>query len=264
VGSHQENYFKPEGAELLTRLANIAAIALENARLYEKVEQTAALEERQRIAAEMHDGLAQTLGYLKLALFQIRTLIDQGQLEPAMAKFARVQEVVDQTNLDIRGSISQLYEDFPLHFTLQEQLQGLVEECSSPERVIEWFNDLPSPLVLPRKEMEQVLRVIREALFNAKTHSQAEHIQLKLAKEGERVAVIVQDDGIGFDPANAVRPDGRQHFGLSIMRARNANLEIQSTSHEGTRLKLIWTPGAAALDEPSTPKSDASLLISKS
>jgi nitrate/nitrite-specific signal transduction histidine kinase len=268
VGSRQENYFKPEGAELLTRLANIAAIALENARLYEKVEQTAALEERERIAAEMHDGLAQTLGYLQLALFQIRTLIDQGQLEPALAKFARVQEVVDQTNLDVRGSISQLYEDIPLHFTLQEQLQGLVEECSSPERVIEWLNDLPSPLVLPRKEMEQVLRVIREALFNAKTHSQAEHIQLQLIQEGERVAVIVRDDGIGFDPENAVRPDGRQHFGLSIMRARaarfNANLEIQSTSHEGTRLKLSWTPGAAAVDEPSTTKSNASLLISRS
>jgi nitrate/nitrite-specific signal transduction histidine kinase len=265
VGSQQENYFQPEAAELLTRLANIAAIALENARLYAQVERTAALEERQRIAAEMHDGLAQTLGYLQLALFQIRTLIDQGQLEAARAKFERVREVVDQASLDVRGSISQLYEDIPLHFTLQEQLQRLVEECSSTERAIEWHNSLPSPLVLPRKEMEQILRVVREALFNAKMHSQAEHIHLQLVQQGERVAVVVKDDGIGFDPANAIRPDGRQHFGLSIMRARasrfNADLEIHSAPGQGTNLKLTWTPGVSGEGEPTAAKNDPSLLV---
>jgi two-component system nitrate/nitrite sensor histidine kinase NarX len=247
VGSQQENYFQPEAEALLTRLANIAAIALENARLYEQVERTAVLEERQRIAAEMHDGLAQTLGYLHLALYQTRALIDQGQLEPATAKFERMQTVVDQANQDVRRAISQLYEDIPLQFTLQEQLQGLAEACSSPERAIEWVNDLPSPLVLPRKEMEGVLRVVREALLNAKTHSQAQHIQMRLFQQGEQVTVTVQDDGIGFDLGNAVHPDGRQHFGLSIMRARaarlSADLDIHSAPDQGTSLTLTWTPG---------------------
>jgi two-component system nitrate/nitrite sensor histidine kinase NarX len=267
VGSSQENYFQPEAAELLTRLANIAAIALENARLYEQVERTAALEERQRIAAEMHDGLAQTLGYLHLTLYQVSELIEQGQLDPAMAKFQRMQEVVDQASLDVRSAISRLYEDIPLHFTLQEQLQGLAEEFSIPERVIEWVNGLSSPLVLPRKEMEQVLRVIREALFNATMHSQAQHILLQLTQQGERVGIAVKDDGIGFDPANPVNLDGRQHFGLAIMRARaarfSADLDIQSAPGEGTTLRLTWTPGVAPADEQTAPKEDNPLPISE-
>lgn len=264
VGSSQENYFQQEATELLTRLANIAAIALENARLYEQVERTAVLEERQQIAAEMHDGLAQTLGFLHLTLFQISELIDQGQFDLAMAKFERMQEVVDQASLDIRSAISRLYEDIPLHFTLQEQLQGLAEEYSIPERVIEWDNDIPSPLVLPRKEMEQVLRVIREALFNAKTHSQAQHIMLKLAQQGERVVVVVKDDGIGFDTANPVNTSGRQHFGLSIMRARaarfNADLDIQSAPGSGTNLSLAWSPGVIPANDYSVAKEDTPLI----
>jgi len=267
VGSQQENFFQPEAAELLTRLANIASIALENARLYEQAERTASLEERQRIAAEMHDGLAQTLGYLHLTIDQVDELIHQGQLEQARTSFARVQSVIDQANLDVRRAISRLNEDIPLHFTLQEQLQGLAEECSEPQRGMEWQNSLLSPLVLPRQEMEQVLRVTREALFNAKTHSQAQHIHLQLAPVGDRVAVIVTDDGVGFDPAQVKSQDGRQHFGLSIMRARaariNADLEIQSSPGAGTRLILIWTPGIAPAEGSPRPGNDSPILTSE-
>jgi two-component system, NarL family, nitrate/nitrite sensor histidine kinase NarX len=265
VGSKLKDYFQPEAAELLTRLANIAAIALENARLYEQAERSATLEERQRIAAEMHDGLAQTLGYLQMTMDQISTLVEQGQLEPARRMFERVQAVIDQANLDVRRSISRLNEDIPLHFTLQEQLQRLAEECSSDERMVEWQNNLPSPLVLPRQEMEQVLRVAREALFNAKAHSQAQQIGLELVENGERVAIIVTDDGIGFDPGKTAQPDGRQHFGLSIMRARaariNADLNIHSAPGEGTRLILSWTPGAELSNDPTKTSTGSPVLL---
>jgi nitrate/nitrite-specific signal transduction histidine kinase len=267
VGSKLKDYFQPEAVELLTQLANIAAIALENARLYEQAERSAALEERQRIAAEMHDGLAQTLGYLHLTIDQINTLIEQGQLEPARMMFERVHTVIDQANLDVRRSISRLDEDIPLHFTLQEQLQRLAEECSNRERTVVWQNNLASPLVLPRQEMEQVLRVAREALFNAKAHSQAQHIGLELVQNGERVAIIVTDDGIGFDPGKTVNPDGRQHFGLSIMRARaariNADLNIHSAPGEGTRLILSWTPGAELTNDPTKTSTASPILLTE-
>jgi two-component system nitrate/nitrite sensor histidine kinase NarX len=267
VGSKQKDYFQPEAVELLTQLANIAAIALENARLYEQAERSAALEERQRIAAEMHDGLAQTLGYLHLTIDQINTLIEQGQLEPARMMFERVQAVIDQANLDVRRSISRLDEDIPLHFTLQEQLQRLAEECSNRERTVVWQNNLASPLVLPRQEMEQVLRVAREALFNAKAHSQAQQISLELVQNGERVAIIVTDDGIGFDPDQTVQPDGSQHFGLSIMRARAArifaDLNIHSAPGEGTRLSLSWTPGAEPASDPTKTSTTSPVLLTE-
>ncbi len=265
VGSQQESYFDPDSAELLTRLANIAAVALENARLYEQAERTASLEERQRIAAEMHDGLAQTLGFLYLTVDQIGVRIDQGQMEQARSMLERVQTVIDQANLDVRRSISRLDEDIPLHFTLQEQLQRLAEECSSRDRAIQWTSSLSSPLVLPRKEMEQVLRVTREALFNAKAHSQAEHIQLELAQRGQRVSVMVKDDGLGFDPENPDFADQRPHFGLVIMRARaarfNADLEIHSSPGKGSSVTLTWIPGVELLDGATVPGNDSPLLL---
>ena len=267
VGSQLPEFFHPEATELLTQLANIAAIALENARLYEQAERSAALEERQRIAAEMHDGLAQTLGYLQLTIDQISDLVKNEQLELAGVMFERVQAVIDQANLDVRRSISRLNEDIPLHFTLQEQLERLAQDCSNRERVVEWRNNLPSPLVLPRQEMEQVLRVAREALFNAKTHSQAQHIHLQLVQIGEQVTVIVADDGIGFNPEATGNQDGRPHFGLSIMRARaariNAGLEIESSHEKGTRLVLSWTPGVESADHTSTPDTSAPILLTE-
>ena len=96
VGSEKAGQFRDEFIAALTKLANVAAVALQNARLYEQAERLAALEERQRIAAEMHDGLAQTLSYAKLAANQSALLIESGQEAEAVQTLEKVSEALNQ------------------------------------------------------------------------------------------------------------------------------------------------------------------------
>lgn len=244
VGSSHENSFSTEEQFVLTRLANSAAIALENARLYARAEQLATMEERQRIAAEMHDGLAQTLNYLRLTCHLAQMKIEQGEIEQAQDVLGKVQQALDRAERETRRAIASLEENLPLHFTLQEQLESLVEEFNQKHRGVHWQTNLTAPLLISPHEAEQVLRVVREALQNACHHSGASVITLTLERIDGHMQVLVVDDGHGFDPEKIPEDDPRGHFGLKIMRARAARLggelEVRSTAGQGTRVRLTW------------------------
>ncbi len=245
VGSPKNGVFSEEAESLLTKLANSAAIALENARLYNQAERLAILEERQRIAAEMHDGLAQTLSFAQLSVDLASNQIEDGLLDNAIDTMRGVEKGLDQAVSEIREAIASLQVDFPLYYTLQQQLADLVKEFSQENEITaSWQSGVKSPLVLPHQEAEQVLRVVREALLNAKRHSQAEHISVRLEQSNSFNETIIEDDGIGFDPGAPSTDDSRQHFGLNIMRARAARLggrlKIESFPGQGTRIVLVW------------------------
>ncbi len=254
VGSSSSGNFTEEATSLLTKLADSAAIALENARLYARAERLGILEERQRIAAEMHDGLAQTLSYLRMALRQVRDELEQGQVERARNALHLIQRGLDQADREVRAAIESLQEETPLHYTLQEQLATLAAEFSEQGPSVEWSAALNMPLILPSQEAEQVLRVVREALLNAQRHSQAERIRICLEQNDGTLMVIIEDNGKGFDPGALALDSGRQHFGLHIMRARAARLggqiEVQSRPGEGTRVVLKW-PAPPLLEKNS-------------
>jgi len=244
VGSSNAAAFSTEAEVLLNRLANSAAVALENARLYAQAERLATLEERQRLAAEMHDGLAQTLNYLRLAVYSADTQIDSGQHAEALATLERMLRALNQAESEVRRAITSLQEDFPLYYTLQEQLAKLAGEFSDGNNQVEWETSLKVPLILPPEDTEQVLRFAREALLNAGRHAQARHITLRLEQDGGQARAVVEDDGHGFDPFAAPASDGRPHFGLKIMDARAARIggkiEICSALGKGTRVTLTW------------------------
>lgn len=244
VGSTQTNAFSEDAMDLLTRLASAAAIALENARLYEQAERTATLEERQRLAAEMHDGLAQTLSYLQLTIDLAREQVEKGRPTQAMETLARGQRAIDQAALEIRRAIANLQQELPLRYTLQEQLAELVAEFPDDGAPIECKPEVKEPVVLPRDQAEQALRVAREALLNARRHSQASRILLTLSQEEGCLKLSVEDDGSGFDLDSLPCDDGRPHFGVNIMYARAArlggDLQIQSAPGAGTRVVLKW------------------------
>lgn len=244
VGSSRENAFSTEEQFVLTRLANSAAIALENARLYARAEQLATMEERQRIAAEMHDGLAQTLNYLRLTCHLAQMKIEEGEIGHGREVLGKVQQALDRAEGETRRAIASLEENLPLRFTLQEQLESLVEEFNQKYHGVRWQTNLTAPLLIPPQDAEQVLRVVREALQNACHHSGASVITLLLDQIDGHAQVQVLDDGRGFDPENIPEDDQRGHFGLKIMRARAARLggklEVRSTTGQGTQVRLTW------------------------
>jgi signal transduction histidine kinase len=244
VGSPKAGLFSGEAMNLLTKLADSAAIALENARLYEQSEWVATLEERQRIAAEMHDGLAQTLNYLGLKIGQVAESLEARRGEEAMGELQRLGDGIAQASREARQSIASLQEGPQPRQALQDRLAETVDEFASDGGPpIDLVVRHRAPIFLPPDEAGQVLRVAREALLNARRHAQAGRITVCLEQQDGEATVSVEDDGQGFDPKAPV-VNGGTHFGLSIMRARaariGAQLAIHSTAGQGTRAVLTW------------------------
>jgi two-component system nitrate/nitrite sensor histidine kinase NarX len=243
VGSTRKATYSHEQVRLLTELANSTAIALENARLYEQAERIGILEERQRIAADMHDGLAQTLSYVRLKTDRLADLIQQESIQQAMREVGLIGDAIDRANHEVRQSIVSLRADPIPERALQGQLAELVSEFAQEKTELKINivgGKLPSIFVGP-DQMTQVSRIVQEALQNACRHAHATRIVVSLEEDGATVRVIVCDDGQGFDVSQV---NGKGHFGLSIMQARAARLGgtlvIESASGHGTQVILSW------------------------
>lgn len=244
VGSQKTEVFSPEASNLLTKLANSAAIALENARLYDQAERVAALEERQRIAADMHDGLGQTLSYLGLNIDQASDFLELGQDQGALQYLEQSRSIIDQATHEVRGAISSLMDVSPPQKSLQKSLAGLVDEYKHhSETLLIWESTIEDEIFLPRDETEQVMRVASEAILNAQNHANASHIRVSFTRDDEHYMLCVVDDGQGFDPVSQAN-DRAGHFGLQIMHARatrlGGELLLQSAPAQGTRVILSW------------------------
>ncbi len=255
IDPHTARRWQPHEIDLLESFLDRAAAALENAHLHKQLEWAAALEERQRIAAEMHDGLAQTLSYLGLKTDRVTELLQGGQNEQVLDECHQMQDAIGQATRDIRRSIASLQESPRPRQSLQEALGQTVDEFSEDgDPAMDLRIDSQEPLFLPTNELEHVLLVVREALLNARRHAQARHITVGMERLSDTVEVTVKDDGQGFDPDGAAT-DGDDHFGLSIMQARAARIagqvEVDSLTGHGTRVRLTWPLNA----EPGNPTS---------
>lgn len=244
IGSSKPNAFGPETKTVLTQLASLAAATIENATLYQQAEQTGTLEERQRVASEMHDGLLQTLSFLGIMVRRAKDQMSQGDIRMAYASLQQIERAEEQAEHEIRRAITSLQDNFPINITLQEQLTLVSDELSKSNPPIEFETETVLPLMLEHQESEQVLRIVREGLLNAQRHSQSEVIHLFLKVVQEEIRITIKDQGIGFDlsvPPN----DDRDHFGIKIMQARadrlGGKLTIQSTPGAGAEIQLCWT-----------------------
>lgn len=243
VGSTRQATYSHEQVRLLTELANSTAVALENARLYEQAERIGILEERQRIAADMHDGLAQTLSYVRLKTDRLADLIQQESVQQAIREVGLIGDAIDRANHEVRQSIVSLRADTIPDPALQRQLTEMVSSFvqSSPELKINIVDGKTPSVFLEADQMAQVLRIVQEALQNACRHAHATQIMVSFEDAGANGRIVVRDDGHGFDTTQV---NGNGHFGLSIMQARAARLGgtlvIESASGHGTQVILSW------------------------
>ncbi|MFH8257234.1 GAF domain-containing sensor histidine kinase [Streptomyces roseolus] len=230
--------FTAEDEELLGILAQHAAIALTNARLYERSRELTIAEERSRLAHELHDAVSQKLFSLRLTAQAAAALVDR---DPARAKgeLQQVAALAAEAADELRAAVVELRpaaldEDGLVH-TLRTQVQVL-DRAHSAAVVF----DSPGIRALPAAQEEAVLRVAQEALHNALRHAEAARVAVTLARHGQGARLTVADDGRGFDPAT-VRSAGR-HLGLVSMRDRAAGvggaLTVTSAPGEGTTIEM--------------------------
>ncbi|MFJ3230570.1 GAF domain-containing sensor histidine kinase [Streptomyces sp. NPDC086787] len=230
--------FTEEDEELLAILAQHAAIALTNARLYERSRELTITEERSRLAHELHDAVSQKLFSLRLTAQAATALVDR---DPARAKteLHEVARLAAQATDELRAAVVELrpaaLDEDGLVATLRTQIQVLDRAHSSQVTfATSGFRALPAA------QEEALLRVAQEALHNALRHADAENVDVTLGRRAAGAVLRVTDDGIGFEPS-AVRRAGR-HLGLVSMRDRaggvGGTLTVESAPGRGTMIEM--------------------------
>jgi signal transduction histidine kinase len=223
---------------LIELLAAHAAIAITNARLYERSRELSILSERNRLALELHDVVSQKLFSLILTAEAAATLVDRGE-RPA-PQLQRVQGLAREALDELRSLIFGLRPPELEHDGLQGVLQKEIQMLSRVHGVPIQLEADGQPAGRPGRD-EAILRIADEALHNALRHANASRIVVRLA---ERL-IEVQDDGSGFDPSEArVRST---HLGLTSMEERahelGGRLEILSAQGAGTTVRLELPDG---------------------
>lgn len=233
--------FTEEDEELLGILAQHAAIALTNARLYERSRELTIAEERSRLAHELHDAVSQKLFSLRLTAQAAAALVDR---DPARAKgeLQQVAALAAEAADELRAAVVELrpaaLDEDGLVNTLRTQIQVLDRAHSARVTF-----DTCGIRALPAAQEEALLRVAQEALHNALRHSGAAQVDVALIRRGQGAVLSVTDDGKGFEP-RTVRRAGR-HLGLVSMRDRASGV--------GGRLKVESAPGRGTTVEMEVP-----------
>ena len=228
-------YYTTRHAELATMFAQQAAVAIENARLYEQVRGNAALEERQRLARELHDSVSQALYGI---LLNASTADELFEAAPGQAH-GLVRDVLGLAEGGLAELRALIFELRPESLE-REGLVGALEKQVAAVRArhgLQVRMQIGGEPDLPLAAKEALYRVAQEALHNAVKHARAHTLDLSLELGDAEVGLLVADDGRGFDP----RREFPGHLGLQSMRERAAavggTLEIQSAPGEGTRLR---------------------------
>jgi signal transduction histidine kinase len=230
--------FTPADQELIEMLAPHAALAMENARLSERSRELSIVEERNRLARDLHDSLVQKLFGVVLAAKSASTLLERDAAE-ARAQVDRLGELAQDAISELRSLVFQLR-------PVAIETEGLAEAIRKHVEVLRRVHSTTLSLELsgtPRLRAgvdEEVFRIAQEALHNALRHSHAGHIAVRLDENGKALALTVSDDGVGFDPtAPALRS---RRLGLTSMEERarelGARLSIESATGTGTTVRL--------------------------
>ncbi|MET9372362.1 GAF domain-containing sensor histidine kinase [Streptomyces griseoflavus] len=230
--------FTEDDEELLAILAQHAAIALTNARLYERSRELTIAEERSRLAHELHDAVSQKLFSLRLTAQAAARLVDR---DPSRAKgeLQQVAVLAAEAVEELRAAVVELrpaaLDEDGLVATLRTQVQVL--DRAHTARVTFTGHGVRA---LPAAQEEALLRVAQEALHNALRHSGGDRVDVTLERRGGGAVLRVSDDGSGFETP-VVRRAGR-HLGLVSMRDRasgvGGRLTVESAPGKGTTIEM--------------------------
>ena len=238
VGNRRASGFQPRQLALLQTIAGQVALVVQNASLMAELEYQTMLQERARLAREIHDGLAQTIGFLKLQAAQLRTQLDSGDA-------ARARQSADL----FYTTLSEAYQD------ARQAIDGLrvsPDECGLTgwlHQIASEFQDLSGlPVHLEESSVEaqvspevqaQLIRIVQEALSNVRKHARAREVWLALRQTNGDLVLEVRDDGEGFTPQDITNAS---RHGLRSMRERaeliGADFQVISRPQQGATVRV--------------------------
>jgi len=243
VSTRERRRFGALELSTLESLASLAAVAIDNARLNRRVRELGMVEERNRLARELHDGVAQVLGYVGTKSDAALALLEAGRHEDARRQLDELAAAARSVYVDVREAILGLSTPIELGGgvvpAVREYARRYAETSKLPTEV-RASPEAEAVRLAPAAEA-QALRILQEALTNVRKHAGARRVVVDLACEDRTLAIEVRDDGAGFDPA-AGPPSDWRGFGLGAMRERAASVagqvEIDSRPGAGTSVRL--------------------------
>lgn len=256
--SQKAGGFSPADLHMLERFADKATLAIEHARLLQQEQALAVLHERQRLARELHDSVAQSLYSISLYVGATASLLSDGQ---ASAAAEHLEELKGMTR-EALGEMRQLI--FELRPTVVEQ-QGLAAAIQARLQSVERRSGLTVTWrmegieQLPVEHARELYGIAQESLNNVLKHSRAHQLWARLRCTPARVCLEIVDDGVGFDPKTVARG-----LGMRGMRERaasiGAELRVTSRPGKGTRVRVALArpgerrPSAAPADGGATKR----------
>lgn len=234
--------FAQADAQLLQPFADAAAVAIENARLFEQSQVSATLTERNRLARELHDTIAQGLTAVTM---QIEAAQRSFERDPARARarIGRAHELARATLEDVRRSVWTLAAPLIDGAMLRDELAQATARFAERTGVAASYHHSGPDPALGHAAASQVQRIVQEALQNVEKHARASQVTVASAVEDGALRVAVRDDGAGFAPGQPqANGQARSGFGLLSLRERarlaGGELQVASAPGQGTLVAL--------------------------
>lgn len=218
-------------------MADQVVIAIQHGLMTAQMQSLSIIEERGRIARDMHDGLAQVLGYMNLQLQTLEVLLKQGKLSNFESELDQMRQAIKVANADVRENILSLRTTLANNKSLISALDEYIAEFGLQTNIeIKFVNEVEGNINLSSVAEVQLVCILQEALTNVRKHAHAGHISVLICNIADDILMKVEDDGVGF-----MMHSSKLSFGLQTMRERaqgaGGSCAIHSVPGQGTEVE---------------------------
>lgn len=230
----------PAEVRLLESVGLHLGTAIENQRLIAREKEMAISEERNLLAQELHDSIAQSLAFLNIQVQLLQEDLSNEKVANAIEVVEQIREGVQESYDDVRELLVHFRTRLD-HADLDVAIGSALDKFEGQVGIPTHYSRIGPPLDLPPESVLQVLHILQESLSNIRKHSGATEVEVEL-NSGSECRLTVRDNGKGYDPDNDA---GDTHVGIRIMRERahrmGGNLAFTSAPGQGTEVSLTWT-----------------------
>jgi two-component system nitrate/nitrite sensor histidine kinase NarX len=239
----QPHIFHRHEIHLMETLCQHLGVAIENQRLIAREKEMAISEERNLLAQELHDSIAQSLAFLNIQVQLLADSLRHGNSEEALDTLSQIREGVQESYDHVRELLVHFRTRMD-HVDLGAAIRSSLEKFEGQTGIAAGYTETGSGIPLEPEDELQALHIIQEALSNVRKHARASRVQIETRRDSDRYVISVKDDGQGFDPGR-MRDDADMHVGLRIMKERahriGGYLDVSSRPGGGTEVTLTLT-----------------------
>ena len=232
---------------LLETLGHHLGVAIENQRLKSREKELAVSEERNLLAQELHDSIAQGLAFLNIQVQLLQDSLRKGRNDEAMQTAGQLREGVQESYDDVRELL--------VHFRtrvhqsdLDSAINAALEKFEGQTGIKTEFDRRGAMVPMAPTDEIQIMHIVQESLSNIRKHARAGYVRVVVDQDMARSRITIQDDGVGFDPQTDPNCLSDRHVGLKIMRERAHRI--------GAECQVASQPGAGACVTLSLPKEN--------